>query len=103
VPRLIRFIPEGGALVEITTRTLQGRLLLTPKPLLNRIIIGALARASQRFNVGIVAAVFLSNHYHILARVDDAEQLSSFLALFNSKLAREVGPDRLEGKASVFA
>ena len=95
MPRLLRFIPEGGALVEVTTRTLQGRLLLTPKPLLNRIIIGALARASQRFQVGIVAAVLLSNHYHILAWVDDAEQLSSFLALFNSKLAREVG--RLTG------
>ena len=95
MPRLLRFIPEGGALVEVTTRTLQGRLLLTPKPLLNRIIIGALARASQRFQVGIVAAAFLSNHYHILAWVDDAEQLSAFLTLFNSKLAREVG--RLTG------
>lgn len=95
MPRLLRFIPEGGALVEVTTRTLQGRLLLTPKPLLNRIIIGALARASQRFEVDIVAAAFLSNHYHVLAWFNDAEQLSSFMTLFNSKLAREVG--RLTG------
>jgi len=31
--------------VEVTTRTFQSRLLLTPKPLLNRIILGVLARA----------------------------------------------------------
>lgn len=95
MPRLLRFIPEGGALVEVTTRTLQGRLLLTPKPLLNRIIVGALARTSQRYGVGIVAAAFVSNHYHLLIRIEDAEQLSNFMALLNSKVAREVG--RLTG------
>jgi len=51
--RLLRFIPAGGSLVEVTTRTFQSRLLLTPKPLLNRIIIGALARASHRYEVGV--------------------------------------------------
>lgn len=95
MPRLLRFIPEGGTLVEVTTRTLQGRLLLTPKPLLNRIIVGALARTSQRYGVGIVAAAFVSNHYHLLIRIEDAEQLSNFMALLNSKVAREVG--RLTG------
>jgi hypothetical protein len=75
--RLLRFIPDGGSLVEVTTRTFQSRLLLTPKPQLNRIIIGALARASRRYKVGAVAFSFLSNHYHLLLRVDDAEQLAS--------------------------
>jgi putative transposase len=88
--RLLRFIPDGGSLVEVTTRTFQSRLLLTPKPLLNRIIIGALARASHRYEVGVVAFSFLSNHYHLLLWVKDAEQLANFMALFNSKLAREV-------------
>ncbi len=90
MPRLLRFIPEGGALVEVTTRTLQGRLLLTPKPQVNPIIAGALARASRRYGVGVVAASFVSNHYHLLLRVNDAEQLAAFMALFNSKVAREV-------------
>ncbi|HBL26308.1 MAG TPA: hypothetical protein DD490_05670 [Acidobacteria bacterium] len=31
--RQLRFIPGGGALVEVTCRTLQGRLLLCPSPL----------------------------------------------------------------------
>lgn len=43
--RLLRFIPDGGSLVEVTIRTLQSRLLLAPSPELNRIVIGALARS----------------------------------------------------------
>jgi hypothetical protein len=58
---------------------LQSRLLLTPKPLLNRIIVGALARASHRYVAGVVAFSFRSNHYHLLVRVQGAEQLALFL------------------------
>jgi putative transposase len=93
--RLLRFIPDGGSLVEVTTRTIQSRLLLTPNPELNRILIGALARAARRYKVGVVAFAFLGNHYHFLARVEDADQLSRFVGLFNSKVAREVA--RLTG------
>lgn len=85
--RLLRFIPDGGSLVEVTTRTIQSRFLLTPFPELNRIVIGALARASRRYKVGVVAYAFLSNHYHLLAWAEDADQLSRFMGLFNSKLA----------------
>jgi REP element-mobilizing transposase RayT len=93
--RLLRFIPDNGSLVEVTTRTIQSRLLLTPTPQLNRIIIGALARAGRRYEVGVVAFSFLANHYHLLLQVQDADQLASFMSLFNSKLAREVA--RLTG------
>jgi len=61
--RSLRYVPDGGSLVEVTTRTFQSRLLLTPKLLLNRIILGALARASNRYEVGVVAFCCLSNHY----------------------------------------
>jgi REP element-mobilizing transposase RayT len=88
--RLLRFIPDSGSLVEVTTRTIQSRFLLTPTPQLNRIIIGALARAARRYEVGVVAFSFLANHYHLLLQVQDVEQLASFMSLFNSKLAREV-------------
>jgi hypothetical protein len=83
--RPLRFITEGGALVEVTTRTFQSRLLLTPKPLLNRIILGVLARASHRYGVGAVAFAFLSNH-HLLLWIDDAHQLARFMNFFNFKL-----------------
>jgi Transposase IS200 like len=41
------------------------------------------------------AFAFLSNHYHLLVWVKDAQQLGGLMNLFNSKLAREVG--RLTG------
>ena len=93
--RLLRFIPDNGSLVEVTTRTIQSRHLLTPTPQLNRIIVGALARAARRYEVGVVAFSFLANHYHLLLQVRDADRLASFMSLFNSKLAREVA--RLTG------
>ncbi len=88
--RLLRFIPDDDSLVEVTTRTIQSRFLLTPTPQLNRIIIGALARAARRYEVGVVAFSFLANHFHLLVRVKDVERLASFMGFFNSKLAREV-------------
>src|SRR4051812_5811167 len=90
--RRIRFIPEGGALVEVTCRALQSRLLFRPSPVLNQIIIGTLARAKQRHDkVRVCFFVGLSNHMHILLWVEDAQGLAKFMGYFQSKLAREVG------------
>jgi REP element-mobilizing transposase RayT len=91
MPRRLRFIPEGGALVEVTTRTIQGRYLLKPSPELKKIIIGILARAAGLYPVQIHAFTFLSNHYHLLLSVEDALQLSRFMNYVNSNLAREAG------------
>ena len=93
--RRLRFIPDHGALVEVTCRALQSRLLFRPGPMLNPIILGALARAKSLYPVRICAFAFLSNHFHVLLEVDDARQLARFMGHFNSKLAREVG--RLTG------
>jgi hypothetical protein len=46
--RRLRHTPEGGALFDVTCRTIQSRFLLQPGPLLNEIILGALARAKPR-------------------------------------------------------
>src|SRR5436309_5673126 len=89
--RPLRWIPEGGALVEPTCRTVHGRLLLLPSEELNEIIIGILARAKRMYEVKICGFAFASNHYHLLLRVDDAEQLASFMGYLNSNLAREAG------------
>jgi len=88
--RHLRFIPEGGALVEVTCRTVQGRLLLCPSSQLNDIVLGVLGRAQREYPVEIVGYVFASNHYHLLLRVDTAKQLSDFMCYFNSNLAKEV-------------
>src|SRR5947199_6371040 len=89
--RPLRWIPEGGALVEATCRTVHGRLLLLPTEELNEIIIGILARAKRMYEVKICSFAFASNHYHLLLRVEDAEQLASFMGYLNSNLAREAG------------
>ena len=89
--RAIRFIPEGGAVVEVTGRTLQGRLLLRPSPELRAITIGILARAKRLYGVQLHSFIFLSNHFHLLVSVQDAQQLSSFMCYANSNLAREAG------------
>lgn len=86
-----RYIPAGGALVEVTCRTIQGRLLLRPSREVNETIVGVLARAQQRYPVELSAAVYLSNHCHLLAWVEETEHLSKFMGYLNGNVAREVG------------
>jgi hypothetical protein len=93
--RKLRYIPDGGALVEVTCRTLHGRLLLRPSPELNDIAAGILGRAQRLYPVDLVAFVPVSNHYHLILGVKNAKRLSEFAGYFNSNLAREVG--RLTG------
>jgi len=88
--RKIRFTPDGGALYEVTCRTVHSRFLLRPGPLLNEIIVGSLGRAQRLYPLEICAFVFASNHFHLLARAEDSERLARFMGYFNSKLAREV-------------
>ena len=95
MPRRLRFIPPEGALVEVTTRTIQGRLLLKPSRHLNLIILGVLGRAQRLYNVRIHDFIFMSNHYHLLVSVDSALQLARFVGYFNGNLAKEVA--RLTG------
>jgi REP element-mobilizing transposase RayT len=85
-----RYIPEG-ALVEVTTRTLQGRFLLRPSRDLNEIACGILARAASMYDVGVVDFKVLSNHCHLLLLPANAEQLARFMCYLNGNLAREVG------------
>lgn len=88
--RSLRFIPEGGAMVEVTYRTLHRRFLLRPSRLLNESIIGILARAKARFGVRVYGVVVMSNHLHLLIGVDDAEQMADFMCVVGGKLAKEV-------------
>ena len=48
--------------MEVTCRALHSRLLFRPRPLLNQIIIGTLARAKQRHQVQVCFFVGVSNH-----------------------------------------
>lgn len=92
--RPVRYIPPGS-LVEVTGRAYQERFLLRPSPSFNQIVLGALGRAQRLYRVRIHGAVFLSNHYHLLATADSPEQLARFVGYFQAKIAKEVA--RLHG------
>ncbi len=89
--RRLRCIPESETLVEVTCRTIQGRLLLKPSSELHEIVIGVLARAQRLYPVEVCGLVFLSNHFHLLLVVPDADRLARFMCFLNSNLAREAG------------
>jgi REP element-mobilizing transposase RayT len=88
--RRLRFVPRGS-LVEVTCRTVQGRLLLRPSPILTALTLGVLARAARLYPVDIHGYVFLSNHFHLLLTVESAQRLAAFMNYLNSNLAREAG------------
>jgi len=90
MPRKLRHLPEP-ALVEVTCRTIHGRLLLRPSPKLNHRIVGILARAQKRTGMKVCAFVYLSNHCHLLLYPSDVQQLARFMAYANSNIAREAG------------
>ncbi len=89
--RPLRHLPPGGATVEATSRTLQGRFLLPPTPHFASIVTGILARAQERHPVRLHAVCGLSNHMHLVGTADDAQQLAGFMCYANSNIAREAG------------
>ena len=74
--RRLRFIPDDGALVEVTTRTLHSRYLLRSSRELDEIIVGVLGRAQRLHEVRVCGYLFLSSHYHLLLDIANARQLS---------------------------
>src|SRR5688572_391591 len=88
--RRLRYVPRP-MVVEVTCRTIHGRYLLHPSPRLNRLVIGVLARAQRKYGVSLHAFCVMSNHYHLLITVTDAQQLARFMNFVQSSLAREAG------------
>lgn len=93
--RPILYVPPQGGLFLVTTRTIQQRFLLRPSRRFNSLALGIIGRAQRRHGVKIHCGAFLSNHYHLLISVENAQQLAAFMNLLNGKLAKEVG--RLHG------
>lgn len=89
--RPLRYVPTPGTLVEVTTRTVQGRLLLQPTPAVNQAVLGVIGRAQRIYGMVVHFVVVLSNHYHFLLSPTDARQLAGFMGFVNSNIAREVG------------
>jgi len=78
--------------VEVTTRTLQGRHLLKPSTPTNSTILGILGRALSMYpGVKLCEMAFLSNHYHLILIVEDEGILARFMGYLNDLIARKVG------------
>jgi hypothetical protein len=88
--RPLRFIPENS-LVEVTTRTLQGRRLLRPSSELTDIILGIIGKAQALYGMTIHAFVFMSTHAHFLLSPSSAQQLARFMQFVNANVAKEAG------------
>jgi hypothetical protein len=56
--RRLRYTPDGGALVEVTCRTLHSRYLLRPGRALDEVIVGVLGRAQRLYEVRCCGYVF---------------------------------------------
>ena len=88
--RPLRFVP-ANALVEVTTRTIQGRLLLRPSPELTDIILGVIGKAQDLYEMTIHAFVVVSTHAHFLLSPSSAGQLAKFMQFVNANIAKEAG------------
>ena len=86
-----RWIPEN-ALVEVTTRTFQGRYFMKPTPRVREIVVGILARAQRMYAMEVCLVTFMSNHWHGLLLPTDARQLARFMNYVNGEIARKILP-----------
>jgi REP element-mobilizing transposase RayT len=77
----------------ISRRCGQRELLLRPDDLTNRIFLYCLAVAAQRFNIGIIAVVMMSNHYHAVVYDPDGV-IPRFLETFHAISARAINRRR---------
>ncbi len=91
--RPLRYIPDGGALVEITINMIQGRYLLRPdkRGRVNELVLGVVGRAQRLYQISIVGISVLSSHAHILAIPEDAEQMAAFMRHVNRNISDEIG------------
>ncbi len=94
--RLPKKIPENddGVPVEVTVRTIGAQALLVPAPeprRFNEIVVGVLGRALEVSPLELCGAVFTANHYHLLAVVQEQQDLSRFMHHLNGNLSKEVG------------
>src|SRR5205809_109941 len=64
--RPLRFLTPDAALVEVTLRTVHGRLLLRPSRGANDLVAGVIGRAQRKYAMKIHGLAVLSNHVHLL-------------------------------------
>lgn len=89
----------SGALYEIIFRARSG-LPMPARPLVNQLILSALARTQRDHKVILCGVIFMANHCHILAICQDTMQMANFYGELKKKLTdahkRIVGKTHLD-------
>jgi len=98
--RIPRLLDNESGIVEVVSRTMQGRYLTRPSAEVNDIILGVLGRAQAKYPVELYAFIFMSNHFHILMRAESAKRMADFVRFVKSNIAIELG--RLHGWEGPF-
>ena len=80
-----RILP--GKVAMLTRRNTQRQYLLRPDNLTNEIFEYCLAEAAKRYEIGLIAWLAMSNHYHAVV-YDTKGQLPAFLEHFHKMLAK---------------
>jgi len=73
----------------ITSRTEEG-LPFPPNDLINSLTLGILARAQELYPVEICHFVFLSNHFHLIVRVINPDDVPRFVGYLKGEMAHMV-------------
>lgn len=77
----------AGRTYLLTRRVTQRQLLLRPDDEMNQIVLYCIAEAAQRFNVGIITFLVMSNHEHLEVR-DNEGNIPAFVAHLNKMIAK---------------
>jgi len=85
----------------LTNRVEQGRFLFRPDQECRRIAKGCLAWAADKCNVRLVAYIFISNHFHIVAGFPDCNR-GEFMREFQGEFSDRIGDHREEYDGSIF-
>jgi REP element-mobilizing transposase RayT len=83
----------------IHNRTLHQKYFFRPSEEVNAIILGLLAKMADRYDIEIFAFVFMSNHFHLLAR-SQSLQMHLFMRDLQSQLASKL--NRHWGRTGTF-
>lgn len=89
--RSFRSIDNESRVVEIESRTIQGRFLIRPSDQVNDLVLGVLGRAQARYEVELYAFVFMSNHMHLLMKALAVLQMSRFVGFLKTNISKELG------------
>lgn len=77
----------------LTNRCLLGKYIMRPDEETRRIILGCLARAADLHDVQLVCFVFLSNHFHLIARFPQ-RNVAEFMEQLQGQLAERLNKHR---------